>query len=153
DGEIAVAAGDTVQLLVTNHSQNPQSIQFTVKHTDSGQLPNVTSPTGTNPFTPCWTAVAADQGGGGLGGGGGTTTSALWTRVALPPALFTAAERPQALPLGASSFSLGEETGGALAVAARWSPPGLAAHGRCALAVLTSNLALSLWAPVAAPAR
>jgi hypothetical protein len=72
--------------------------------------------------------------------------------VALPASLFTAAEFPQRAPLGSSSFSLGEESSGALAVAARWSPAGLGAHGRCALAVLTSNLLLSVWAPVRAPA-
>lgn len=58
----------------------------------------------------------------------------------------------QHLPLGASSFSLGEEASGALALCARWSPPGLGAHGGCALAVLTSNLALSVWAPARARA-
>ena len=32
-----------------------------------------------------------------------------------------------------------------------WSPPGLAKHRKCAIAILTSNLALSIWAPDAKP--
>lgn len=43
-------------------------------------------------------------------------------------------------------MSIGEEQARATVTALEWSPPGLAKHGRCVLAVLTSNLILSLWA-------
>lgn len=46
-----------------------------------------------------------------------------------------------------AEFSIGEEQSDSLAVAVEWSPPGLAKHDRCALAVLTTNLLLSIWIP------
>ncbi|KAF2835688.1 hypothetical protein M501DRAFT_997843 [Patellaria atrata CBS 101060] len=42
-------------------------------------------------------------------------------------------------------FSIGEEISTSHVIDLEWSPPGLAQHRRCALAVLTSNLALSIW--------
>ena len=44
-----------------------------------------------------------------------------------------------------SESSLGEEQSESHVFALAWSPPGLAKHNRCALAVLTSNLLLSVW--------
>ena len=44
-------------------------------------------------------------------------------------------------------WSIGEEQSESLAIAADWSPPGIAKHDRCALAVLTTNLVLSIWVP------
>ena len=46
-------------------------------------------------------------------------------------------------------FSIGEEQTESAASALAWSPPGIGRHGRCALAVLTSNLLLSIWIPTA----
>ncbi|MCJ1481992.1 hypothetical protein MMC06_002153 [Schaereria dolodes] len=48
-------------------------------------------------------------------------------------------------------FSVGEEQSLGLAKALAWSPPGIAKHGRSVLAVLTSNLVLSLWASSSNP--
>lgn len=40
---------------------------------------------------------------------------------------------------------MGEELSNRLVAALEWSPPGLAKHRRCSLAVLTSNHVLSIW--------
>lgn len=58
---------------------------------------------------------------------------------------FTAQELPRKDPLSTRNLSLGEELSNREAVAAKWSPPGLANHKRCALAVLTANHVLSIW--------
>lgn len=44
-------------------------------------------------------------------------------------------------------MSIGEEQARVTVTALEWSPPGLAKYRRSVLAVLTSNLLLSLWAP------
>jgi hypothetical protein len=133
DGEIALCTGDTVQVLVSPSSPSNCSTDAPSK------LPNVTSPTSPAPFNTIWTTDQPD-------------TPAPWTRVVLPTALFTQSEFPQRLPLGTPAFSLGEEISGALALSAVWSPPGLGAHARCVLAVHTTNLLLSIWAPRRPPA-
>lgn len=48
-------------------------------------------------------------------------------------------------PLPWSIFSMPEELSERHVAAIAWSPPGLAKHQRCALAVLTSNHVLSIW--------
>jgi hypothetical protein len=58
--------------------------------------------------------------------------------------------RPQQ-PLSFSSFSIGEEISNASIVDLCWSPPGLAQHLRSGLALLTSNLVLSIWAATDLP--
>lgn len=50
-------------------------------------------------------------------------------------------------------MSIGEEQGEISVISIAWSPPGLAIHKRSALAVLTSNNILSLWAPGSDPTR
>lgn len=55
-------------------------------------------------------------------------------------------------PASYDTFSIGEEQSPSHVVALKWSPPGLAKHGRCALAVLTSNFILSIWEPTTNPA-
>lgn len=58
---------------------------------------------------------------------------------------FSHTEWPE-LPLATvQDLSLGEEQTDSTVVALSWSPPGLGVHRRCVLAVLTSNLLLSLW--------
>lgn len=42
-------------------------------------------------------------------------------------------------------LSLGEEQSDSIVISLAWSPPGLSLHRRSALAVLTSNLLLSIW--------
>ena len=58
---------------------------------------------------------------------------------------FTAQELPRKDPLSTRNLSLGEELSNREAIAAKWSPPGLANHKRCALAVLTADHILSIW--------
>lgn len=48
-------------------------------------------------------------------------------------------------------FSIGQEISQNTAVAVAWSSAGLAKHRRCALAVLTSNLVLSIWGSESRP--
>ena len=59
---------------------------------------------------------------------------------------FTEAELPRSAVLTDRNNSIGEETSIFEAHSAAWSNPGLARHGGSALAVLTSNHVLSLWA-------
>ncbi len=60
--------------------------------------------------------------------------------------LFTEQEWPSRPPVAFRHFSVGEELSESTIVALGWSNPGLAKHRRCALAVLTSNHVLSIWA-------
>ena len=64
---------------------------------------------------------------------------------------FTYAEWPVQDLTRMADLSIGEEQSESRALALAWSPPGLARHHRCALAVLTSNLLLSLWSPSSDP--
>lgn len=60
--------------------------------------------------------------------------------------MFTQDEWPEPILLGNDDFSIGEEQSFSIVTALAWSPAGLAKHRRPALAVLTSNHVLSLWA-------
>ncbi|OAL52114.1 hypothetical protein IQ07DRAFT_642987 [Pyrenochaeta sp. DS3sAY3a] len=71
--------------------------------------------------------------------------SAQWEHVSLKAHLFSTDELPIKNPAALSNFSIGEEISNSVPTALAWSPPGLAKHRRCALAVLTSNLVLSIW--------
>ncbi|PYI02357.1 hypothetical protein BO78DRAFT_410668 [Aspergillus sclerotiicarbonarius CBS 121057] len=62
--------------------------------------------------------------------------------------VFTNHEWPTIDPQNRDNFSLGAEQSISTVVALAWSPPGLAKYRRCVLAVLTSNLQLSLYEPV-----
>ena len=59
--------------------------------------------------------------------------------------LFTTAEWPTQYHDRFAAFSIGREQSTDTIIALQWSPPGLAKHQRSLLAVLTSNLILSLW--------
>lgn len=54
-------------------------------------------------------------------------------------------------PIAWNSASLGEEISVCEVVGLDWSPQGPAKHKRCALAVHTQNLVLSIWAPTTQP--
>ncbi|KAI5364142.1 Putative transcription factor IIIC, 90kDa subunit, transcription factor IIIC zinc-finger [Septoria linicola] len=58
---------------------------------------------------------------------------------------FTTAEIPRAAVLSDLNTSIGEELSVFQVHAAAWSPSGLAKHGDCGLAVLTTNHVLSIW--------
>ncbi|KAF7114586.1 hypothetical protein CNMCM5793_009231 [Aspergillus hiratsukae] len=59
--------------------------------------------------------------------------------------LFTNREWPTVSPQNRDDFSIGVELSQSSVVGLSWSPPGLAKHRRCTLAVLTSNLVLSFY--------
>ncbi|KAJ5679935.1 hypothetical protein N7462_008179 [Penicillium macrosclerotiorum] len=61
---------------------------------------------------------------------------------------FTNAEWPPIYPQNRDDFSIGAEMSNSTVVGLAWSPPGLARFRRSVLAVLTSNLLLSLWEPL-----
>ncbi|PWY88255.1 hypothetical protein BO70DRAFT_369164 [Aspergillus heteromorphus CBS 117.55] len=67
--------------------------------------------------------------------------------------VFTNNEWPTIFPQNRDNFSLGAEQSLSTVVALAWSPPGLAKYRRCVLAVLTSNLLLSLYEPVGAQGK
>ncbi|KAJ5884664.1 hypothetical protein N7495_009174 [Penicillium taxi] len=60
---------------------------------------------------------------------------------------FTNAEWPTILTQGREDFSIAAEQSTSLTTAIAWSPSGLARYRRSVLAVLTSNLLLSIWEP------
>ncbi|KAJ8117900.1 hypothetical protein OPT61_g996 [Boeremia exigua] len=68
-----------------------------------------------------------------------------WQHVPLQVPWFSNDELPVKDPAPLSNYSVGEEISPSVPTAISWSPPGLAKHRRCALAVLTSNLVLSVW--------
>ncbi|DAA74787.1 TPA_exp: Uncharacterized protein A8136_3103 [Trichophyton benhamiae CBS 112371] len=76
------------------------------------------------------------------------SSGAQWDISKLKTNAFTLDELPLLLPEPGATFSIGEEQSMSPAIAVAWSAPRLAAYGKCMLAVLTSNLALSLWQAV-----
>ena len=92
DGELALAAGEEVYLLLPNHNE-----------------------------------------------------SQPWKHVRFQVNRFTIDEWPWPEPASFKDMSIGEEQALVTASAVAWSPCGLAKHRRSVLAVLTSNLLLSLW--------
>lgn len=75
----------------------------------------------------------------------------LWTAVRFRVNSFTAEEWPSQEPSSFEDFSIGEEQSLSTVTALSWSAPGLGKHRRSVLAVLTSNLVLSLWESKADP--
>ncbi|KAJ5156858.1 hypothetical protein N7492_009661 [Penicillium capsulatum] len=63
---------------------------------------------------------------------------------------FTVAEWPLIFPQRRDDFSVAAELSTSTVIGLAWSPPGLARFRRSVLAVLTSNLVLSLWEPTGA---
>ncbi|KDB21675.1 hypothetical protein H109_06389 [Trichophyton interdigitale MR816] len=76
------------------------------------------------------------------------SSGAQWDISKLKTDAFKLDELPLLLPEPGTTFSIGEEQSMSHAISVAWSAPRLAAYGKCMLAVLTSNLALSLWQAV-----
>ena len=74
-----------------------------------------------------------------------------WAQIHFPINEFTYQEWPRQRQRRFVEMSIGEEQATATVISLAWSPPGLAKHRRCALAILTSNLVLSIWAPGGRP--
>jgi hypothetical protein len=72
---------------------------------------------------------------------------AMWELLRLRATSFTEKELQHEDPISTAHSSIGEEISSAEVVKARWTPPGIAKNGRCALLILSQNLLLSLWAP------
>ena len=70
-----------------------------------------------------------------------------WTYVHFRANAFTYDEWPVQKQVSFANMSIGVEQARVFITSLAWSPPGLAKHKRSVLAVLTSNLLLSLWAP------
>ncbi|KAG5295467.1 zinc-finger of transcription factor IIIC complex domain-containing protein [Histoplasma capsulatum G186AR] len=68
-----------------------------------------------------------------------------WTTTKFRANVFTNTEWPMIFPQPGNTFSLGEEQSSSHVVALAWSHHRLARYSRHVLAVLTSNLVLSLW--------
>ncbi|KAJ5379689.1 uncharacterized protein N7496_002117 [Penicillium cataractarum] len=71
-----------------------------------------------------------------------------WNITRIRVNLFTVAEWQFIQPQNRDDFSLAAEQSTGTVVGVAWSPPGLGRFRRSVLAVLTSNLLLSLWEPV-----
>lgn len=74
-----------------------------------------------------------------------------WTHLRVTVNKFTTEEWPRQEQASFRDMSIGEEQARATVTALAWSPPGLSKHRRSVLAVLTSNLILSLWASDSTP--
>ncbi|KAB8256324.1 transcription factor IIIC subunit delta N-term-domain-containing protein [Aspergillus pseudonomiae] len=105
DGEIAVAAGEYVQILTPRHTTEK-------------------------------------EGGNGSGSQAATNT---WNVTRIRTNVFTNGEWPIIHPQKRENFSIGPEQSITTVSGLAWSPPGLAKHRRCVLAVLTSSLLLSFY--------
>ena len=74
-----------------------------------------------------------------------------WQHVPLKVPLFSTEELPLKEPAPIANYSIGEEISNSAPVSIAWSPSGLAKHRKCALAVLTANLTLSIWSAEGKP--
>lgn len=70
-----------------------------------------------------------------------------WTHVRIRVNAFTFEEWPPKRQASFADMSIGEEQARVTITSLAWSSRGIGRHQRCVLAVLTSNLLLSLWAP------
>lgn len=70
-----------------------------------------------------------------------------WAHVHFRVNTFTYDEWPLRSQASFANMSIGEEQGKVTVALLQWSPPGLAKYRRSILAILTTNLMLSLWAP------
>ncbi|KAL4865399.1 hypothetical protein BDV12DRAFT_149446 [Aspergillus spectabilis] len=75
-------------------------------------------------------------------------SSADWHRTRFRANVFTINEWPIMFPQPRDQFSIGAEQSMSTVVGVAWSPPGLVKHRRSVLAVLTSNMVLSIHALV-----
>ncbi|CRG83515.1 1,4-alpha-glucan branching enzyme GlgB [Talaromyces islandicus] len=71
--------------------------------------------------------------------------STPWTSTKIRTNVFTHREWEVSWPSNRDDFSIGAEQSLSTVAALAWSPQGLGKHRRCVLAVLTSNLVLSLY--------
>ncbi|ODH45987.1 hypothetical protein GX48_07934 [Paracoccidioides brasiliensis] len=75
----------------------------------------------------------------------GAPSRSQWTVTKFRANIFANQDWPMIFPQPGTTFSIGEEQSTSHVVGLSWSPQRLARYSRHALAVLTSNLVLSLW--------
>ena len=126
DGELAVAAGEYIHVLVRNPAillrlQRLTTIQTPAKGTQLAEDPR--------------------------------TSGSQWHSSRFRANVFTINEWPTIDPQDRQTLSIGAEQSLSTVVGLAWSPPGIAKHRRCTLGVLTSNLVLSLFEPVGPQGR
>jgi len=126
DGELAVAAGEYVHILVCDPGMRYQGGPRTCLILARIQTPR----------------NAAEREAGDTRTAGGQ-----WHFSRFRTNLFTASEWPVIYPQDRQTFSIGAEQSNSTVVGLNWSPPGLGRHRRCILSVLTSNLMLSFYEP------
>ncbi|KAL4816766.1 transcription factor IIIC subunit delta N-term-domain-containing protein [Aspergillus spinulosporus] len=86
----------------------------------------------------------------------GTTPNASsieWHRIRFRANVFTINEWPIMFPQPRDHFSVGAEQSFSTVAGIGWSPPGLAKYKRSVLAVLTSNMVLTIYAPTNNPGK
>ncbi|KAL4735627.1 transcription factor IIIC subunit delta N-term-domain-containing protein [Aspergillus similis] len=86
----------------------------------------------------------------------GTTPNASsieWHRIRFRANVFTINEWPIMFPQPRDHFSVGAEQSFSTVAGIGWSPPGLAKYKRSVLAVLTSNMVLTIYAPTDNPGK
>ncbi|KAL4982319.1 transcription factor IIIC subunit delta N-term-domain-containing protein [Aspergillus falconensis] len=86
----------------------------------------------------------------------GTTSNASsteWHKTRFRANIFTINEWPIMFPQPRDHFSVGAEQSFSTVAGIGWSPPGLAKYRRSVLAVLTSNMVLTIYAPTNNPGK
>ena len=119
DGELAIAAGEHLHILVTCYRCG-HDFPATTNGMQVPKRGNTAKSKGVQDANP-------------------------WVAVRFRVNSFTTEEWPMQEPASFEDFSIGEEQSLGIVTALSWSAPGLAKHRRSVLAVLTSNLVLSLW--------
>ncbi|KAL4908594.1 hypothetical protein BDW74DRAFT_188516 [Aspergillus multicolor] len=80
-------------------------------------------------------------------------SSTEWHRTRVRTNVFTINEWPIMFPQPRDHFSVGAEQSFSNVAGVAWSPPGLGKYRRCVLAVLTSNMVLTIYAPTNNPGK
>ena len=127
DGDFAVAAGEYVQILVSKSYRTQGELREANAVSQTLKPPN------------------KDH--------SGPLNQNEWSITRLRVNLFTQAEWQYIQPQNRDDFSIGAEQSTSTVVGLAWSPPGLARFRRSVLAVLTSNLLLSLWESAGMPGQ
>ncbi|KAL6238365.1 hypothetical protein BDW75DRAFT_227999 [Aspergillus navahoensis] len=89
----------------------------------------------------------------GANGTPSNASSIEWHRTRFRANVFTINEWPIMFPQPRDHFSVGAEQSFSTVAGIGWSPPGLAKYRRSVLAVLTSNMVLTIYAPTSNPGK
>jgi len=153
DSELAIAVGEVVDVLVPKlHIDSPVAdvesarwhrVRLTVNGFTEKELPLLEA----LPSAAITTRKALARHGTSYTMDDESTTH----RDAFPDLIADLRQHPDNASIALDNSWVGEEQSLANAISLAWSPPGLAKYNRCALAILTSNWVLSVWATVSRP--